>query len=87
MGDCKLINEQIERFQGDVDSILEGIIYSKELVSRKAGSRSNDPGPFDYVSLQALAEWWFDHGAVVGQRHLQFIKWFDGTRTEIVEPA
>ncbi len=93
MCDCRLVGDQVDRLSDQsivIDALAEdsgGYGPLARLAQEELANRSDDPGPFDYISPQAYAEWWADKGAVVGQRHLQYIEWFDGVRTEIVEPT
>ena len=93
--DCRLPIGQIDRSNIEPDNIMLSALASQDggygllakLAEKVLANPSAHVGPFDYISPQALAEWWFDRGAVVGQRYLQSIVWRDGARTKIIEPA
>lgn len=96
MVDCKLVDDQIDKMSPDAaDSMVLSALAScdsgygpiAKLAKAEAVNPSSHAGPFDYISPSAFADWWAKRGAMVGRRKGDFVEWFDGTQTEIVEPV
>ncbi len=90
---CELVGDQIDRLAIEPDNIVANALASQDdaygHLAKLAISSSLSilAGPFDRISPAAYAEWWAARGATVGQRHGNFVLWFGGMNTEIIEPG